>query len=715
LATPSRGWLREVLNDHDDLVARLLASFVEELEGHVAALNRDFLELERATTERRDDLLHALLRTTHTIKGASRAAAVPVVEHATHALEEILIALRDHSIADSPLLYEMLFGVTDAMADIGERLARGQSLAGAPLEGFLPRLADLAPAISTAPVSSRTLAADSARSRGAAPAASDAIRVRSGHVDDLVEQVSELLVTWRRQGERAEQVDRIRAMAAAMATRSDAERRRLVGALDRFASVQQSDAHKLAGDLKQLDASIKRLRMVPFNEACLTLERAVRDLANAASKSVSLVLRGADVELDRAVLDGLRDPLLHLVRNAVDHGIEPPDERASKAKATTGVVTVTATLRGAEVLVTVSDDGRGLDLEGIRSQLRRRGLAVPSSDRELAQSIFTQGLSTARTITDVSGRGVGLDVVKRAVETLRGTIEVSFEPGHGTTFALAVPLTLSALRAVLVRVAGSVFALPGSSVRKLLRVASGDIATVGSVQTVLVDGVAVAVSPLAELLGMTSTPLPSGGKAALVVIGAHGVEIAVVVDELLEEREVVVQSVGPRLAAVGTASGVTVLPSGRLALILSPSVLVARARATARAPTLFADAVADPRARRVLLVDDSLTTRTLERSILESAGYVVLVAADGVEAWALLQERGADVVVSDVEMPRMDGFTLTETIRSSTRFRETPVVLVTGLARAEDRARGMEVGANAYLVKSAFDQANLLETIRQFL
>lgn len=696
-------------------MARLLASFVEELEGHVAALNRDFLELEKATTERRDELLHALLRTTHTIKGASRAAAVSVVEHATHALEEVLIGLRDHTLEDSPSLYELLFGVTDAMADVGERLARGQSLAGAPLDGFLPRLAELAAATSGAPITSRTVAPDSAPAHSAAPAASDAIRVRSGHVDDLVEQVSELLVTWRRQGERAEQLERIQGMAAAMATRSDTEGRRLVGALDRFASVHQTDAQKLSGDLKQLDASIKRLRMVPFNEACLSLERAVRDLATAASKSVSLVFRGADVELDRAVLDGLRDPLLHLVRNAVDHGIEPPDERASKGKPTTGVVTVEASLRGAEVLVTVSDDGRGLDLEGIRSQLQRRALPVPSSDRELAQSIFTQGLSTARIVTDVSGRGVGLDVVKRAVEALRGAIEISFEPGHGTTFAFAVPLTLSALRAVLVRVSGSVFALPGSSVRRLLRVASGDIATLGSVQTVLVDGVAVPVATLAELLGMASTPVPRDGKAALVVLCAHGIEFAVVVDELLEEREVVVQSVGPRLAAVGTASGVTVLPSGRLSLILSPSVLVARARATSRAPALFADAIAEQRARRVLLVDDSLTTRTLERSILESAGYVVLVAADGVEAWALLQERGADVVVSDVEMPRMDGFTLTETIRSSPRFRETPVVLVTGLARAEDRARGMEVGANAYLVKSAFDQANLLETILQVL
>lgn len=711
------------MKEHDDLAARLLASFVEELEGHIASLNRDFLDLERGSTAQRSELLHGLLRTTHTIKGASRAASVSVVERATHALEDVLVGLRDGSLAVSPAVFELLFGVTDAMADIGERLGTARSLAGAPLEGFLPRLAELAPSttepavVSRAPTSERGFEQATGQAADHAPASSsaagNALRVRSEHVDELVEQVSELLVTSRRESERAEQIERIRGIAAATATSNDA--RRLLVALERFASVHQADARKLAADLKQLDATVKRLRMVPFSDACRNLERAVRDLATAGSKSVSLVVRGGEVELDRAVLEGLRDPLLHLVRNAVDHGIEAPEERSRAGKPPQGVVTVAASLRGAEVLITVSDDGRGLDFEAIRAQLRRRELPVPAREHDLAQSIFTPGFSTSRIVTDVSGRGVGLDVVKRAIETLRGAIDIAFQPGLGATFTLAVPLTLSALRVVLVRSSGSVYALPGTSVRRLLRAAPGDIASIGNVQTVLVDGVAVPVSPLAALVGKPSGPRPNEGKVALVVVSAQGVDVAIVVDELIEEREVVVQSLGPRLDAIGTASGVIVLPSGRLSLILNPSVLVARARTAGSGTALFAAPVLEQRRRRVLLVDDSLTTRTLERSILESAGYIVLVASDGVEAWALLQERGADVVVSDIEMPRMDGLVLTETIRSSPRFRDLPVVLVTGRARDEDRVRGLAVGANAYLVKSAFDQANLLETIAQVL
>jgi len=693
-----------------DLVARLLASFVEELEGHVAALNRDFLELEKAGPAQRSELIHALFRTTHTIKGAARAAAVTVVERATHGLEDVLTALRDGGLVESPPLFELLFGVTDAMAEAGERIRRGASLEGAPLGTFLPRLAAFASAAASTSPSLVTSDREVGLRAAPSPSADNAIRVRPERLDDVLDQASELLVTARRLDERTDDIARLRALAATM---SDAGP--LLVAIDRYASTHHGDARKLTGDLRLLDTSLKRLRMVPFIEGCRHLERAVRDLATASGKEVSLLVDGGDVELDRAILDGLRDPLLHLVRNAVDHAIEPPAERASKGKATRGTITVAASLRGSEVLITVSDDGRGLDLDALREQLRRRGLPEPTRDEDLVSNVFRPGFSTARVVTDISGRGVGLDVVKRSVESLRGAIELSFEAGLGTVFTLAVPLTLTSLRAVLVRAGGRIYALPGTAVRRLVRVASDQLASVGGVQTVLVAGVAVPVVSLVETLGQAAAPRLTDGKASLVIVSAQGIEIAALVDELIEERNVVVQGLGARLEGAELVSGATVLPNGRLALILNPGAIVARARNTSMSAPVFQERAPEEKQRRVLLADDSLTTRTLERSILESAGYEVIVAADGVEAWELLQERGADVVVSDVEMPRMDGFTLTETIRSSPRFRQIPVVLVTGLAREEDRARGLAVGANAYLVKSAFDQQNLLETIAQVL
>jgi two-component system chemotaxis sensor kinase CheA len=698
--------------NEQDLVARLLASFVEELEGHVAALNRDFLELEKAAPAQRGELIHALFRTTHTIKGAARAAAVSMVERATHGLEDVLTALRDGGLVESPPLFELLFGVTDAMAEAGERIRRGESLDGASLSTFLPRLAMFASAAALPPPSLASAAHATAASVGPTPSTSadNTIRVRPERLDDVLDQSSELLVSSRRLDERSDDLSRLRTLAASMADAGP-----LLAAIDRFSSTHHADARKLTGDLRQLDTTLKGLRMVPFVEGCRHLERAVRDLATAGGKEVALVIRGGDVELDRAILEGLRDPLLHLVRNAVDHAIELPAARATAGKPARGTITVAASLRGSEVIITVADDGRGLDLQAVREQLRRRGLPEPARDEDLVSNVFRPGFSTARVVTDVSGRGVGLDVVKRSVEAVRGAIEISFEKGHGTVFTLAVPLTLTSLRAVLVRAGGRVFALPGTAVRRLVRVASDQLATVGGVQTVLVAGIAVPVVSLVETLGQAKGPRLTEGKASLVILTAQGVDIAALVDELIEERNVVVQGLGARLEGAELVSGATVLPNGRLALILNPGAIVARARNTSMSSPIFVERAREERQRRILLADDSLTTRTLERSILESAGYEVMVAADGVEAWELLQERGADVVVSDVEMPRMDGFTLTETIRSSPRFRQIPVVLVTGLAREEDRARGLAVGANAYLVKSAFDQQNLLETIAQVL
>jgi two-component system chemotaxis sensor kinase CheA len=331
--------------------------------------------------------------------------------------------------------------------------------------------------------------------------------------------------------------------------------------------------------------------------------------------------------------------------------------------------------------------------------------------------VFVPGFSTARLITDISGRGVGLDVVKRAVEALRGSVDLSFRPGQGTRFSLVVPLTLTTLRGLLVEVQTQTFVLPGTAVLRLLRVGQEDLRTVGGVQTILLEGSAVPVAALWEVLGRARQGDPSAGKVPIVVVRSQGYSLGLAVDALLEERDVVVKSLGPRLRGVRTVSGATVLPNGRLALILNAAELVNLARRrSSSASIVTSDATGSSvQKREILLVDDSITTRTLERSILEAAGYVVRVAVDGQEAWRSLQEYGADLVVSDVEMPELDGFALTEAIRSSPRFRNLPVVLVTALASDADKARGLSVGASAYLVKSTFDQANLLETVAQLI
>jgi two-component system, chemotaxis family, sensor kinase CheA len=723
-----------MLTDRDRLVQQLLATYVDELEGHVAALNRDLLTLEKAAPEAVEEPLHALFRTVHTIKGSSRAAGAVLVEQVTHHLEDVLSVLRERRLGRDPKLFELLFGVTDAIARTGEGLRQSEPEDPALFASFLPQLSQLAQSARAPDVSSPLQS-----STQASPSPSGhSLRLAPERLDELVAQSGELRVAHGRVRQRAEELGAFRAELAhwiapkrkRRAATHEVSRRgphaaepgaqleapRLLAAFDRLSTSLAEDQRRLGVEIGYLDLAVRGLRMVPFEEACGGLERALRDLATASSKQVTLRIQGNEVELDRAVVDALRPSLLQLVRNAIDHGIEAPGARAAAGKRPEGMVSVSATLRGSEIVITVEDDGQGIDVGAVRAQLRRRRLPEPERPQDLARSIFTPGFSTARLITDISGRGVGLDVVKRAVEAVRGSVDLAFRPGHGTRFSLVVPLTLTTLRGLLVRVQGQTFVVPGASVQRLLRVGAEDVRSIAGVESIEVDATTLPVVGLWEVLAQPRQPELAQGKVPVVVAMAQGDLVGLVVDELLEEREVVVKSLGPRLRGARAVSGATVLSNGRLGLILNMAEVVSRARRQARSTAILAPVEeADGQKREILLVDDSITTRTLERSILEAAGYVVRVAVDGREAWTLLQEHGADLVVSDVEMPELDGFALTEAIRASPRFRDIPVVLVTALASDADKARGLSVGANAYLVKSTFDQQNLLETVAQLV
>jgi two-component system chemotaxis sensor kinase CheA len=455
---------------------------------------------------------------------------------------------------------------------------------------------------------------------------------------------------------------------------------------------------------------IHQVRMLPFLQACEGLFRCVRDVALAQGKEVELSIDGGDVELDRALIDALRDPLLHIVRNAVDHGVESPEQRRAAGKSARAAINIAVRLRSQQVEVTIRDDGRGIDFEAVRAVACERDATLSPERVDPARMIFEPGFST--------GRGVGLDVVKTQIEAMRGSVEVSSTLGQGTLFALNMPLTVTTLRVLFVKVGGETYALPSSSVWRLVRASSEQIGLVEGREMLLLGDMPIPIVSLAELLGSpASAPTETLDRLPLVLTGRQHHSVAFAVDELVSEQDVVCKPLGRRIGRMQHVSSASVLPNGELALLLKPAELMRMG--VSRAPARRAAFAHEPSAKlvikRLLLVDDSATTRTLEKSILEAAGYEILLAVDGSNAWQLLQEKGADLIVSDVEMPNMDGFALTQAVRGSKRFRDVPVVLLTSLDSAEDRARGMQSGANAYLVKSAFDQTNLLETIRQLL
>lgn len=729
--------------EREELVRRLMATFLEELEERVRDFNRDFLALEKDPGPGRAEVLKSALRTAHSLKGAARSVGAGLIESVCHQVEELLGALRDGRLALERDLLQLLFECADAIHAAGPLLREGRSLQEGGLASLTPRL--LAAASGAFPAQERqepaSLSQPSGAERGGPDGAS--VRVAAAKLDALLAQGGQLLVAQRRTEGVARDIEALQEAlrrwqaewrASERVVKRSAQglprraaltllktRDRMVSfekELERLAGRAAADHRALGHEAVRMDAQVRLLRLFPFADACAGLERAVRDLAAAGGKEAQLRIGGGDVELDRSVLEGLKDPLLHLVRNAVAHGLETPAERQAAGKISRGVVLVEAALRGAQVEVAVSDDGRGLDPAAIRKEAKRRGLPEPQDEGELYRLVFLPGFSTISEVTDLSGRGLGLDIVRSRLESLRGAVELASERGRGTRFLLRLPLTLSTASALLVRAGGAVFAIPTAYVQKLVRAGPDAFRSVEGRAVLVAGGSPVPVVPLARILGLEPRGEPRAAKTALLILGSGHRRAALAVDELLSETEVVVKNLGPRLARVRHVSGATLLADGKVALILNASELLETAlgRVAAGEPSPAPPAPERRESRaRLLVADDSVTTRSLLKSILEAAGFEVAAAADGAQAWDLLQEKGADLVVSDVDMPRMDGVALTEAIRASKRFRELPVVLVTALESERDRARGVEAGADAYLPKSAFDQRNLLETIAQLL
>jgi two-component system, chemotaxis family, sensor kinase CheA len=664
----------------DDLTARLRATFIEELDDQVRQLDDALLRLEQQPGDA--ETIRTLFRAAHTVKGAARVAGVGLVEQACHALESVFAAVRDGERSVAGADFALLFGLIDALAEAGTRLRRQEPLEDSSLAALLPHVEALAkgsgePAAPPAPLP---------RATEEAPRIvrdEEVVRVRADRLDELLDTVGELIIATGR-------------VVDELGVRHEAARR-----LDAATALVSDVVHTL--------------RQRPFGDVCEALPRAVRDVAAQNGREVRLKIEGEDVEADRLVMDALREPLLHLVRNAVDHGIETPAERERQGKPRVGEVRVVAELAGGRLVVSVSDDGAGLNEDALHEALRARGRRVPQNSRELAEELLSGGVTTRSEATSISGRGIGVDLVRSAIERIGGSVDVRWRSGAGTTFLLECPPTPATIRALLLRLGPHLFALPTVHVQRLVRVRPGDLHHSEGRVLLNVGGEPVPVQHLAALLGPPLEVRELEGTGTAVVVSAGPRRAALLIDEAIDEDEIVVRPLDVDEGAVPHASGAAVLSTGRIALVLGvPTLLAAAARSGTGIAPSFAGRRRAPQ-RRILVADDSITTRTLEQSVLESAGFAVTTAVNGEDALQRLEQEGADLLVADVEMPRMDGIALCRRIRSSARFATLPIVLVTGLGSDEDRARGLEAGADAYIVKSSFDQATLLDTIQQLI
>jgi two-component system chemotaxis sensor kinase CheA len=745
-----------------DFLDELVAVFAAEAADRLSVVDQRLLELEReADPQARAGLLTQILRELHTLKGSAGAVDMADVGRVAHGLETLLGGTGPDAVPDG--VYRAAFEGLDAL----RALVGGGDGAGIDVEALLARLADPAAiaaagaGVRTGPASSPPVAATARSEPGPARAGTDeSVRLATSKLDSLMARVGELVVTRIGTEERAQQARELSRRVAEWEDdwgRARPRYRRIAAALGEgrlepaaaealiedlreiLPALEQGDARlgelaRQLGGLRQgidgderrlgqvtgeLEEEVRRTRMLPVATIVDPLHRVVRDLARDLGREVVLQAAGAETEVDRSVLDQLRGPLTHLIRNSVDHGIEPPDARDAAGKGREGTIRLTATERGGTLRLVLEDDGAGIDATLLRERAVEAGLVTAEqagalTERESLRLVFRSGLSSRASVTGVSGRGVGLDAVRDAVERLHGTVDVASEPGRGSRFTLSVPLSVATTQCLLVGAAGQRFCLPVATVGRIVAVDPGEVRRAQGREILPLDDGPVVVARLEDVLQLTSRDRPDDGRrGCAVVVGTDERRIALLVDDLLATQDVVVTPLPRPFVRVRHAAGATVLATGEVVVVLNAADLIRTAALTA--VRLDSAAVgreaAAPVSRTIMVVDDSIVTRMLEKSILEAAGYRVRVAADGAEAWRSLEADPVDLIVSDINMPNMDGLALTARVRAHAHLRETPVVLVTSLDAPEDHARAVEVGADAYIVKSSFSQEGLLETV----
>jgi two-component system chemotaxis sensor kinase CheA len=767
----------------DDFLKRLLATFEGEAREHIRAMSSGLIEIENtAATSQQLEIIEVIFREAHSLKGAARAVSLAEVEAICQALENVFAALKRQEMAVSAELCDVLHQTLDSLgmllvaAEAGPIAAKESRIKAVlhRLESLLntalidhqePEVQDQALPLEPAP---SPLVSDSPSS-----AVAETARISTAKLDALLLQAEELLsakltarqraaelrdisatlTTWQRertkihpavgalqrsleqasqQHGQAEPSDgrekstaQIRQLLDSLAGHDD-HLKALDNQLATLALAAERDQRTLARMVDDLLEEMKKVSMLPFSSLLEIGPKLARDLARDRGKEVEVVTRGGHIEIDRRILEEMKDPLIHVVRNCIDHGIETPQERERKHKPRRGTITIAiAPHNGDTVALLISDDGAGIDVARVKSAAHKLSLVTPDDAATLDESkvlslVFHSGVSTSPTITDISGRGLGLAIVREKVEKLGGSVSLDTTPDVGTTFRIVVPLRIATFRGVLVRVAEHLFVLPTTYVERVLRINHADIKTVENRETLQLDGQAVSLVPLAEVLELSRQRVAGAAvnSRLAVVLAAAEQRIAFLIDAVLNEQEVLVKRLGPQLLRVRNVAGATVLGTGQVVPVLNVlDVLKSAVRASAAAVRPVAAPMEREEVERksVLVVEDSIAARILLKNLLEAAGYHVQTAVDGVDGLTQLRSGAVDIVVSDVDMPRMNGFDLTTKIRGDKKFAHVPVVLVTALESRADRERGLAVGANAYLVKGSFDQSHLLEVLQRLV
>ncbi len=752
----------------------MLDLFRMEAETHSQSLSSGLLELEK---DQSSELVEPLMRAAHSMKGAARIVGLTDAVGLAHAMEDLLVSCQKGEVQLTSDQIDLLLAGTDVYSEIStvpaddleawlsanrERmeslqkglrgpaeeatscLSRNKSSSESHESEVLSETEELAGDVSTEDDESMPAAPFAALNEEPRSVSADesVVRVSAGNLNRLMALAGEALVEAGRLEHFAKSLQRIKGgMREVM--------HRLEGSCERVEKGES--ARQVTEEIREAGTECRRLlaehisefdlfqrrsdnvsgrlyhevvssRMRPFSDGGKGFPRLVRDLARDLGKKVDFVMEGESTPVDRDILDRLESPLNHLIRNAVDHGIEMPEKRLEAGKPETGTVRLVAGHRAGMLFIEVRDDGRGMDPEKIREKVLERNLAhgrmaAELTRAELMEFLFLPGFSTAGSVTEISGRGVGLDVVHAMVQEVGGTVRAESEPGKGMVFSMQLPLTLSVIRTLLVQISGEPYAIPLSRISRIVLVNSEEVDLSEDRQYIRIDGANVGLVPASRILGTSGGPQYREGFR-VVVISDRMNRYGLMVDEFLGEQDLVVRPLDPRLGKVPDVSAASLMPDGTPVLILDAEDIVRsidNILSGGRFGKVSSEKEGSGPAPKVLVVDDSLTVREVERKLLANNGYDVDTAVDGMDGLNALVSGDYDLVVTDVDMPRMNGIELVRRVKSDSSLRHIPVMMVSYKDREEDRIRGLEAGADYYFTKSSFHDETLLSAVRDLI
>lgn len=720
--------------------SKFIGPFKEETLEHIRKLNDGFLKLEKSPKDKA--LLEEMMREAHTIKGSAAMMGYKRISDISHSMESGFQKALDGSATLEKGHFDTLFKCLDSIAplledkivweskgmtrpyvdDLCKEVASvfaGEAIAAArPATVTEPPAAEVPaqkPEPQAGPTEPRAVKIEAPFKTPSAPSSgsSESLRVEINKLDKLMNLSGELIVAKVRLNELVKTLT-LKTEAQVRTDESVATLVKELNRVDQNISIASSN----------LQEEVMNVRMLPVLYLFNQFPRAMRDLAQKSGKDINVEIKGEETHLDKAIIDEMKDPIMHLLRNAVDHGIEGPDERKRAGKPAAGTVLLNAYQVGSQVVIEVSDDGKGIDVDKVKARALEKDIIAKDKldmmvDDQIFQLLFIPGFSTKDEVTETSGRGVGLDVVREQMLKLKGTVEVVSSRGRGARFIMKMPLTLAVTECLLVGAGNDTFAIPIDAVVETIRIEPDMIKTAETREAITVRGRIMPLVRAGDIFNLPTKGITERKYFSVIIVQAAEKRIAILVDELRGRQDIVSKALGEPINSTRYISGATILGDGRVILMVDVSSIINSfegglvVRRAPQAPKV--PAVVKKRIKTILLAEDAMSTAMLEKNILESAGFSVVIARDGREALDKSAQEKFDLVITDVLMPRMDGFELTASLRKDKLYKEVPIIIVTTRETDADKRRGLESGADAYILKSEFTGEGLLSTIERLI